>query len=240
MSQCAECGQPMHRHQLTCGSCGATVPRAARHPQTFELPSHDEHEGFVLGDEPHEPFPRHPLETAESVPAARSRARPMRTVRLRAAGPAGDAAFFSRAWALVVDLIVLLIASRLLSVVATLAIRAAEAATGETELYDDILVAQLSNIGTLALVASYFVFLHAGEGQTIGKGLVGLRVLRASGEPLDLLQSVIRLVGYVFSALPFYFGFLLAAISPHRGLHDYLAGTIVVRVGREPAEGATA
>lgn len=120
-------------------------------------------------------------------------------------------------------------ASTTLPPIARLGIRAAEAASGSVELYDDVLTEQLTLIGQVVLVASYFVWMNAGAGQTIGKGLMGISVVRPDGRPPDALMSVTRLFGYLFSALPMGAGFLLAAFPPRRALHDYLAGTIVVR-----------
>jgi len=149
-------------------------------------------------------------------------------------GPEASHAFFSRAWALVVDGMLLVAAGATLPSIARVGIRAAEVVMGEPELYDDLIVEQLTTVGQVALVASYFLFLTAGGGQTVGKALMGLHVVRTDGRPPDLLQSLIRLVGYAFSALPFGFGFLLAAFSPRRALHDYLAGTLVVRLRDMP------
>lgn len=170
-----------------------------------------------------------------STPAAGSApspgaARPRRRRRVRPRkGPESSPAFLSRTWALIVDLVLLFVASSTLPFFARMGIRAAEAVSGTTELYDDVLIRQLTTVGDIALVASYFTFVTAATGQTVGKGLMGLRVVRTDGRPLDPLQSLIRVVGYVFSLMPVGVGFLLAAFPPRRGLHDYLAGTIVVR-----------
>lgn len=237
MSHCAQCGQPVHPHQLTCGSCGASL-REDRPPTTtppsdpsFEKP--DESEAFTLDDplEPRPPArddgPRGPTATRlpTDAPAPRRRRRRPRALPR---GPQSSPAFVSRAWALVVDGMVLAVACSALPRLAWIGIRAAEAVSGTTELYDDLLTQQLTTIGQFVLVAAYFVFMHAG-GQTIGKSLMGLYVVRLDGAPLDPVQSLGRFIGYGFSALPFGFGFLLAAFTPRRALHDYLAGTIVVR-----------
>lgn len=272
MSRCGECGQPVHPHQMTCGSCGASL-RVDRPPAspydppdevtdevtdepphepyqstdepptpTFEKP--DESEAFTLDDPlgpapdpiaPHVPTPT-PLEDEIAGPSVTSLpGDPERTIRRRrrrprptGPAPAGSSAFLSRAWALVVDAMVLALASMTLPSLAWIGIRLAEAVSGTTELYDDVLTDQLTFIGQGALIAGYFVFLHADE-QTIGKKLMGLHVVRPNGEPLDPLQSLARLCGYAFSLLPLGFGFLLAAFKPYRALHDYLVGSIVVR-----------
>jgi len=235
MSRCAECGQPVHPHQLTCGSCGAplrpeegTAATASSSPETDDPEKPDEAEAFSL-DEAFELREEAAPAPAAGASAGTRRGRPARRPRARVRGPVSSKAFLSRAWAFVVDAMLLTVASAALPTIAGIGIRAAEAVSGTTELYDDRIIEELTTIGQVALVASYFVFMTAGAGQTLGKGLMNLHVVRVDGRPPDLLQSLIRFVGYVFSALPFGFGFLLAAFSPRRALHDYLAGTVVVR-----------
>jgi uncharacterized RDD family membrane protein YckC len=79
----------------------------------------------------------------------------------------------------------------------------------------------------------YFVlFERYWNGQTPGKRLLGIRVVRDGGYPVELMDSVIRnLIRVLEFALGFYF---LSAISmllssENKRLGDYAAGTIVVR-----------
>ena len=74
------------------------------------------------------------------------------------------------------------------------------------------------------------------RGQTPGKWLLGLRVVALGGGKVGLGRAVIRFVGYLLSALPFYLGFLWILGPERRGFHDRLAGTEVVytrRLARE-------
>jgi uncharacterized RDD family membrane protein YckC len=65
-------------------------------------------------------------------------------------------------------------------------------------------------------------------GQTPGKQLVGVRVIRVDGERLRLWNVLRRHVGYVISGILF-LGFLWILFDNRRqGWHDKLAGTIVV------------
>jgi uncharacterized RDD family membrane protein YckC len=70
-------------------------------------------------------------------------------------------------------------------------------------------------------------------GRTIGKWATGLRVERTSGAEPGVGRAFLRhFVGYPLSFLTLGFGFLLAAVTPQgRGLHDLIAGTIVIREG---------
>lgn len=65
-------------------------------------------------------------------------------------------------------------------------------------------------------------------GQTLGKLLLGLRVVRADGSNPRLARSLVRSLAYSLSAI-LGIGFLMVLITrDRRGLHDYLAGTFVV------------
>jgi uncharacterized RDD family membrane protein YckC len=91
----------------------------------------------------------------------------------------------------------------------------------------------------LVVPVAYFVLAHGTGGQTLGKRVLGIRVVGARGEPIGYLQALGRVVGTVAAALPGGLGLALAAVrSDRRGAHDLLAGTRVVRArdSREPGE----
>ncbi|MFV9503236.1 MAG: RDD family protein [Oscillochloridaceae bacterium umkhey_bin13] len=76
---------------------------------------------------------------------------------------------------------------------------------------------------------SYFTFLYALGGITIGKGLLGLRVVSASGRALTSKQAALRTLAYVPSALIVYLGFLNVLLdNRRRGWHDKIARTAVI------------
>ena len=70
-------------------------------------------------------------------------------------------------------------------------------------------------------------------GFTLGKWATGLRIERNDGQELGIGRAFLRhFVGYPVSFAVLGLGFLMAAVSVHgRGLHDIIAGTIVVREG---------
>ena len=70
-------------------------------------------------------------------------------------------------------------------------------------------------------------------GFTIGKWAAGLRILRADGSAIGIGRALLRhFVGYPLSILTLGMGFLAVAFTSRgRGLHDLIAGTIVVREG---------
>jgi uncharacterized RDD family membrane protein YckC len=79
--------------------------------------------------------------------------------------------------------------------------------------------------------AAYFVLGHGTAGQTLGKRLVGARVIDEGGAPIGYVRALGRCVATVLAALPLGLGLVLAGLRmDRRGLHDLLAGTRVVRV----------
>jgi uncharacterized RDD family membrane protein YckC len=78
---------------------------------------------------------------------------------------------------------------------------------------------------------AYFVLGHGTAGQTFGKRLVGVRVIDEGGGPIGYVRALGRCVATVLAALPLGLGLALAGLRiDRRGLHDFLAGTRVVRV----------
>lgn len=88
----------------------------------------------------------------------------------------------------------------------------------------------------LAAIASFFAYhgiLDVYPGQTLGKRLAGIQVLRLdkNAAGLGLGRSFLRSYGYLLSFLPLGLGFFWALTNaPRRCGHDYLAGTYVARV----------
>lgn len=79
------------------------------------------------------------------------------------------------------------------------------------------------------ILFGYFAFLPVTTGQTPGKALWGLRILRKD-RPIGPITAAIRAIGYLPSLLPLGIGLLPALVTRRkRALHDLLAGTCVVR-----------
>jgi uncharacterized RDD family membrane protein YckC len=78
----------------------------------------------------------------------------------------------------------------------------------------------------LAVFATYHVAQWAIWGRTLGKLLMGIKVVGADGYKPGFGRSLVRMLGYFFS---FFGGFLLIGFDPRRqGLHDKLAETYVI------------
>jgi len=77
------------------------------------------------------------------------------------------------------------------------------------------------------------VILPGLTGRTLGKWATGLRIERNDGATVGIGRALLRhFVGYPVSFALLGLGFVVAALTVHgRGLHDIIAGTIVVREG---------
>ena len=84
-------------------------------------------------------------------------------------------------------------------------------------------------IGFFVIYFGYFIlFEHIMNGQTVGKRLLGLRVIGENGEPANFFQILIR--GFLRSSVDqIYVGIFIILFSKnHKRLGDMAAGTIVI------------
>ena len=89
-----------------------------------------------------------------------------------------------------------------------------------------------SNFASFLVSIIYFAGLEATTGATIGKRLLGLRVVTVDGAPLDWTSSIIRNVLRIVDFLPAFY--LLGAIfvwstEKNQRIGDLGANTVVIR-----------
>lgn len=78
----------------------------------------------------------------------------------------------------------------------------------------------------------YFTFFIGWCGQTPGKRLFGLKVVQVNGDPVPYTKALVRYLGYIASFALLGLGFLMIALDRQkRGLHDLIAGTLVIKTG---------
>ncbi|GEM_PF-1682722 len=83
----------------------------------------------------------------------------------------------------------------------------------------------------VAIPPLYFIVMHAVFGQTIGKMIMGIRVVRTDGRKVGPLISTVRFLGYIVSFLLLFFGFFWIIIDKERqGWHDMIADTVVIKL----------
>jgi uncharacterized RDD family membrane protein YckC len=98
-----------------------------------------------------------------------------------------------------------------------------------TPLQEFLLSTAFELLALLTLNLCYFTFFYTFGGATLGKYLMGLRVLSSDGRPLKPHQAALRTLAYAASMLPIYVGFLNVLIDDRRrAWHDILTRTIVV------------
>lgn len=93
---------------------------------------------------------------------------------------------------------------------------------------------QATGLGSLVgfiIAVAYFFGLEAIQGATLGKRILGIRVVKTDGSPIGWSESIIRNLLRIVDGL---FGYLVGAIlvwtSPQRQrLGDRLAKTVVIR-----------
>ena len=91
-------------------------------------------------------------------------------------------------------------------------------------------------IGKIVLIAmpfmllfTYWLIFWTVTGQTIGKRIMGVRVVRMDGQRMKAGNSVRRILMYFVSMVPFFLGFLWILIDDERrGWHDKVANTCVI------------
>jgi uncharacterized RDD family membrane protein YckC len=153
-----------------------------------------------------------------------------------------------RLLAFIVDGIVLLIISYLLNV-----------ATG-TQIFVNTASNKIMPTATwhqwvfLVILIAYFAGFWAWRGQTPGKMLVGAKIVKKDGSDIGIVRSLLRFIGYflylvvvaltgtrlIILIVMIIFGLIIVVLNKRKqGIHDFIAGTVVINSRRkelEPAE----
>jgi uncharacterized RDD family membrane protein YckC len=97
------------------------------------------------------------------------------------------------------------------------------------------IVAHLTHAPGFALLVAlaYFAGMWAWKGTTIGGIVLGIKVVRLDGRPVNLLVALVRGMAAGFSTMVLFLGFLwIIWDADKQGWHDKIAGTVVVRTPR--------
>lgn len=77
---------------------------------------------------------------------------------------------------------------------------------------------------------TYLLVFHVTRGCTIGMRIMNMKVIDLYGDPPSPRRSVVRCAAYLVSAATLFLGFLWVGFDREkRGLHDWIAGTYVIR-----------
>jgi uncharacterized RDD family membrane protein YckC len=98
-------------------------------------------------------------------------------------------------------------------------------------------VGALLGLANFCFGIAYFVYLWSqdnpwtGKGQTIGKKMRGIKIVKVDGSDLTLTDAIIRYIGYMISSFIVGLGFIWILIDANKqGWHDKIAKTYVVKV----------
>jgi uncharacterized RDD family membrane protein YckC len=89
----------------------------------------------------------------------------------------------------------------------------------------------MGNLLSLVISWLYFALLESSErGATVGKMAMGLRVVTSDGQRLSFMNATGRYFAKILSAIILFIGFIMVAFTDKkRGLHDMIAGTLVIK-----------
>jgi len=89
----------------------------------------------------------------------------------------------------------------------------------------------MANVISLVIGWLYFALLESSErGATVGKMVMGLRVVTSDGQRLSFMNATGRYFAKILSAIILCIGFIMVAFTDKkRGLHDIIAGTLVIK-----------
>ena len=105
-------------------------------------------------------------------------------------------------------------------------------ATGEDPNSPSMLGARLGINGLSFLITwLYYALCESSSWQgTIGKKVLGLRVTDLNGQPINFAKATGRHFGKILSGLILFIGFIMIAFTDQKqGLHDTMAGTLVLK-----------
>lgn len=91
----------------------------------------------------------------------------------------------------------------------------------------------MSIILIIVIWVLYGIILETWKGQTVGKMVMGIIVVKENGDPCDFFAALLRNVFRIIDNLPslYLVGFIVIALTEKRQrLGDLLAGTVVVKV----------
>ena len=86
-------------------------------------------------------------------------------------------------------------------------------------------------VAEIVIEVAYFVGFWVWRGQTPGKMMVGIKIIRTDSSPITLSYAFLRYLGYIVSVLTLFVGFIWIAFdSRKQGIHDKIADTYVVKL----------
>jgi uncharacterized RDD family membrane protein YckC len=225
---CQNCDAPVLAADERCAKCGAKllhqrvilgVPKAEEFTLTADDPPAEIDEPAEADQSqfsPHREFNVSPAETETEAIAP----------ELRWGG------FFRRVFAFCIDVAMILLLCTVMAVMAYIGYKVGLSAHHRTLGWHNAgPFLGFLTLACMGLATAYFVVFHGMEGKTIGKWLLGLRLVGADRRPITYRRALLRWVGTVGLGLAsFGLAFLwILGQEEKRGWHDFLARTWVIR-----------
>jgi len=142
----------------------------------------------------------------------------------------GYGGFWIRFVAYVIDAILLNVVFGVIGAIVGISMFPADPANMDPEVF----ISQMGSFQLVALVVTwlYFALMESSpRGATVGKMVLGLRVVDEQGNRISFLRATGRFFAKVVSSIILFIGFLMIAFTDRkRGLHDIMAGTLVVKI----------
>jgi uncharacterized RDD family membrane protein YckC len=223
--RCPVCATETVTNDRSCQTCGTkfTFQRVLFGANRREFSLTPEEEGWESGDDGR----------VEALPVPEARDELQYETRLADHDTTSGlqwGGFVRRLFAFLIDLVVVFVLCAILFVLCLIGYKVGLAAYGRmvsAENSQGLLTFLVG--GWMFLTTSYFVLFHGMEGQTVGKWLLGLRVIGEHGAPLTYKRATLRWLSEIFLA-PFVVGILWIIWSREkRAWHDYLAQSWVVK-----------
>jgi len=223
---CQNCERPIEPADEQCPHCGAKPlhRRVYLGSRREEFALTADEEPFEIGENPEtRDWPIATEASATRDPQIEEKSHD-RDQEVRRGG------FMRRACALVIDLIAIVALALVMFLLTYIGYKVGLSAHGRSVTGENLrpLFIFLS-WGGIGLATVYFVLFHGMEGKTIGKWLLGLKVVGAEQGAISYRRALLRWLGAVGFA-PLALGFLWVLWSREkRAWHDYLARTWVIR-----------
>ena len=139
------------------------------------------------------------------------------------------AGFWRRFLASFLDGIILMVVNLLIGVVTGLVLGLTGVDSNST-VYT--MVMSVINILNYLVMFSYYVYFIGSRGQTVGKMIMGIKVMKFDGSNPSYVSAFLReVVGKLLSSIVLLLGYLwMLWDSKKQTWHDKIAGTVVVRI----------
>lgn len=228
MIRCPNCDRAIEEHETLCPHCGAKqLPRRVvldQRPHEFILTPEEPYDLADVADERDVAEAEFPLRrTGATEPSAAEPAiAALKTVHW--------GGFFRRFFAFLLDALVIFVLTAVMSLLSYIGYKVGLSGHGRAVTWHNAApLVFFMTWASIFLATLYFVVFHGGGGKTIGKWVLGLRVVGAEQAPIGYGRALRRWAAMVILA-PLILGFLWVLWSSEkRGWHDYLARTWVIR-----------